>query len=149
MFKRICILYDNSNSARYALKRGVELAKEQKAKLRIVHYINYITLSVGVEGIDAKSLHDKLMKEAQNLLKKAQKSAAQKNVKAEVALIEGNKITSSFETKILKEIKRWRADLIVMGTHGRSGVKRLIFGSSAEHIIRKSHVSMLIFRSKK
>jgi nucleotide-binding universal stress UspA family protein len=48
---------------------------------------------------------------------------------------------------ILDEARRWRADLIVMGTHGRSGLRRLALGSEAERVARMAQVPVLLARA--
>ncbi|HTO42664.1 MAG TPA: universal stress protein, partial [Burkholderiales bacterium] len=48
----------------------------------------------------------------------------------------------------VKEAKRWRADLIVMGTHGRHGITRLALGSDAEQVVRRSPVPVLLTRAR-
>jgi nucleotide-binding universal stress UspA family protein len=50
---------------------------------------------------------------------------------------------------IVAQANKWRADLIVLGTHGRRGVKRLVMGSDAEQVVRTTRVSVLLVRSKK
>jgi nucleotide-binding universal stress UspA family protein len=49
---------------------------------------------------------------------------------------------------IVEQARKWRADLIVLGTHGRRGVRRLVMGSDAEQVIRATRVPVLLVRSK-
>ena len=49
---------------------------------------------------------------------------------------------------IVEDAKKWKADLIVLGTHGRRGIRRLVMGSDAEEIVRTSPVPVLLVRSK-
>ena len=49
---------------------------------------------------------------------------------------------------IVAQAKKWGADLIVLGTHGRRGVKRLVMGSDAEQVVRTSPVPVLLVRAK-
>ena len=49
---------------------------------------------------------------------------------------------------IVADAKKWKADLIVLGTHGRRGIRRLVMGSDAEEIVRTSPVPVLLVRSK-
>ena len=49
---------------------------------------------------------------------------------------------------IVRQAKRWRADLIVLGTHGRRGLRRLVLGSDAEQIVRTSPVPVLLVRAR-
>jgi nucleotide-binding universal stress UspA family protein len=49
---------------------------------------------------------------------------------------------------IVAEAKKWKADLIVMGTHGRRGVRRLVMGSDAEQVLRETPVPVLLVRAR-
>ena len=49
---------------------------------------------------------------------------------------------------ILRDAKKWRADLIVMGTHGRRRIRRVVLGSDAEHVVRESPVPVLLVRAR-
>jgi nucleotide-binding universal stress UspA family protein len=49
---------------------------------------------------------------------------------------------------IVREAKKWRADVIVLGTHGRSGLSRVVLGSDAELVVRESPVPVLLVRGR-
>ncbi|MBI2793010.1 MAG: universal stress protein [Gammaproteobacteria bacterium] len=149
MFKRILIPIDGSKAANLALSKAITLCKNQKARLLIVHSIDYMKLAIGVEGVDAVTLHKGLKKTGKKMLEKAQKLAEKRKVKAETRLIESLKLTSRIDNKVVKEAKRWRADLIVLGTHKKHGIKHLIFGSEAENIMHKTKIPILLFRAEK
>lgn len=149
MFKRIIVTMDDTKAAHYALDKAIELAKEQKAKLRIVHVVDYVNLTAGVEGINVERFMESLKDFGKNLLKRSVELAAKKGVKAERKLIESSELISHIAEKILTDAEKWRADLIIVGTHGRRGIKRLFWGSVAETIIRDAKAPILIFRRKK
>ena len=71
----------------------------------------------------------------------------QAGVAAEVKLMEagGERIAGV----ILEEARRWSAELIVIGTHGRSGFSRVLFGSVAEGMVRMAHIPVLLIRGDK
>lgn len=140
---------DDTKTAHYALERAIQLAKEQKAKLRIVHVVDYINLTAGVEGVNVERFMDSIKEFGKDLLKRSVEAAAKKGVKAEKKLIESSELMSHIADKILNDATKWRADLIVVGTHGRRGIKRLFWGSVAETIIREASIPILIFRKKK
>ena len=50
---------------------------------------------------------------------------------------------------IVAQAKKWRADIIVIGTHGRRGLRRLVMGSDAEEVVRTSPVPVLLVRPKR
>jgi len=48
---------------------------------------------------------------------------------------------------IVEQANKWGAELIVLGTHGRRGIKRMVLGSDAEHVVRQSSVPVLLVRA--
>jgi nucleotide-binding universal stress UspA family protein len=57
-------------------------------------------------------------------------------------------VTKRVADEVLREAKRWEADLIVMGTHGRRGVQRLVLGSDAEQVVRQAEIPVLLVPSR-
>jgi nucleotide-binding universal stress UspA family protein len=88
IFKRILIPIDGSKAATLALTAAIALSKNQNATLLIVHSIDYMKLALGVEGVDAVTIHTGLKKEGEKMLDKAKKLAQKKKVKVETKLIE-------------------------------------------------------------
>ena len=78
------------------------------------------------------------------MLDAASKVALKQGVKAAASLVESRGRPVS--DVILDEARKWRADLIVMGTHGRRGVNRLLLGSDAERVLRSAPVPVLLVR---
>lgn len=148
MFKRILVPIDNSKAAKLALSKAIEFCHEHKAKLRIVHAVDYIALSAGVDGIDADVMHTELKAAADKLLNNAKKKAEKKKVKADIHLIESFKITSNVESLILKAVKSWRADLVVIGMNKKGGLQKLFYGSHSEKMIEKIAAPILLIKSK-
>jgi nucleotide-binding universal stress UspA family protein len=81
------------------------------------------------------------------LLGKAEKLALSQGIKPESELLgsAGGRIADV----IVERAKRWDADLIVMGTHGRRGVKRMLMGSDAELVIRNAFIPVLLVHAKR
>lgn len=148
MFKRILVPIDGGKVGNCALRKAIALSKDQKCKLRIVHTIDYLALTAGVEGVDAVTLQKSLKKAAEKILEKAKKAAMKKRVKAEVNLIESFKLSNRIDDMILKDAKRWKADLIVVATRKQRGIKQILFGSNAENITQKSNIPILLIRTK-
>ena len=69
----------------------------------------------------------------------------QRRVKVDTVLLEtlGHPVADL----IIKQSKKWRADVIVLGTHGRRGLSRLLMGSDAEMVVREAQVPVLLVRS--
>ncbi|MGW8270449.1 MAG: universal stress protein, partial [Burkholderiales bacterium] len=88
----------------------------------------------------------KLARSGRAILDAARRSAKKAGVEAETVLREP--LTKRVADEVLREAKKWRADLIVMGTHGRRGVRRLVLGSDAEQIVRQADVPVLLLHGR-
>jgi nucleotide-binding universal stress UspA family protein len=89
-----------------------------------------------------------LVRSVQQLGEKAVKEAAlladKKGLRADTSVVSGSGRHAS--DVILEEARKWHADLIVMGTHGRRGFSRLLLGSDAERVLRDTPVPLLLIR---
>ena len=81
----------------------------------------------------------------QELLNQARAQAIDQGIAADVVLDEapGRRLADA----VLEQVRSWPADLIVLGTHGRRGVSRLLLGSDAEQVLRVAPVPVLLVRS--
>ena len=149
MYRRILVPVDGSHTSARGLEEAIRLAKEQRARLRLVHVVEeYVVVqSAGLDGTGfyAGDLIDSLRDESKKIIANATALAGKRGVKADAATFESFSNRSS--DYIIREAKKWHADLIVMGTHGRRGVNRLVLGSDAEIVVRTSPVPVLLVRS--
>jgi nucleotide-binding universal stress UspA family protein len=149
MYKRILIPVDGSDTSTRGLEQAIRLAKDQGARLRLVHVVEeYVVVqSAGVPeaGSYVGDLIDSLQAEGKKIIAKATALAGRRGVKADGVTFES--FSSRSSDYIVREAKKWKADLIVMGTHGRRGVNRLVLGSDAEIVVRTSPVPVLLVRS--
>ena len=148
MYRRILVPIDGSHTSALGLEEAIRLAKNQHAKLRLVHVVDEFALTQNYDGmalINADKLIDSLRDSGRQTIARAIALARRHGVKAESALFES--LSGRVSEHILGEAKKWRADLIVMGTHGRRGVNRLVLGSDAEVVLRSTPVPVLLVRS--
>jgi len=146
MYQRILVPVDGSHTSTLGLQEAIRIAIDQRAKLRIVHVVDEIVVAQNFEGfINTGDLVGALRDAGKKALQNALALARKRDLKPESALFEslGGRISEI----IVKEAKKWRADLIVMGTHGRRGVTRMVLGSDAEAILRSTPVPVLLVRS--
>jgi nucleotide-binding universal stress UspA family protein len=142
MYGRILVAIDGSHCSDLALQEALKLAKETKAKLHLTHAID---VKPGVEGgLDLESFRQIARQEGNDLLNKVAFLAGQAGVDAETAMLESTRKQCS--KAIASEAKRWGADLIVMGTHGRTRIARLVLGSVAEGVVHIAPVPVLLIR---
>jgi len=143
MYHRILMPYDGSEASTHALKEALALAKDQAAQLRIIHIIDVNPPGIDPGFIDLQAYEQRMRADGQEVLDKARQIYCQDEVTPEFALIASSMPPSD---AIVEEARRWPADLIVMGTHGRSGLSHLLMGSVAESVFRKSPEPVLLFR---
>ncbi len=146
MYQRILVPVDGSHTSTLGLQEAIRIAIDQRAKLRIIHVVDELVVAQNFDGyLNTGDLLDTLRETGKKALQKALALARKRDLKAESAMFEspGGRISEV----IVKEAKKWRADLIVMGTHGRRGVTRMVLGSDAEAILRTTPVPVLLVRS--
>jgi nucleotide-binding universal stress UspA family protein len=148
VYKRILLAVDGSSTSDAALREALALARDARARLRIVHVIDspydYPDVMFGHVAGDLEDLQQAWQKTGQAVLDRALLVTREFSFEAEASLIEtgGRRVPEA----IVDEARRWGADLIVVGTHGRRGLDRLLLGSVAEGVSRTSPVSVLLVR---
>jgi nucleotide-binding universal stress UspA family protein len=141
-YRKILIAVDGSEYCVTAAKKGLELSHQLHAKAALLFVVD---TSKALGNVDAGITHEQalivLKKEAEQTLDQL---AAEYNGADLVKLMpEGHP-----REEILKAAEVWDADLIVIGTHGRSGLMRLLLGSTAEYIVRHSKIPVMVVPSK-
>ena len=146
MYDRILVPIDGSPTSERALAEAVGLARLCSATLRLLHVMDPLTHITGYERpeVFVREIEPALRKAAQDLLAKARDRVAGERVKAETALVDS--VGQRVSDVILEQAAAWPADLIVIGTHGRRGVDRVLMGSDAEQIARRAPVPVLLVR---
>ena len=145
-YRRILVALDGSAAAARGLREAIRLAGTQGARLVIVHVVNEHYAYYTHEGASFfAGMHGQLRREGEQLLDKAQALARRHDVEASTAL--RDTVGGSPAPQIVREAKKQRADLIVLGTHGRRGMRRLVLGSDAEEVVRTSPVPVLLVRA--
>ena len=141
--KTILFPTDFSNGARAAMDHAVSLAKDYQARLVLLYVIQDISIA---EWYIPSSLS------MTDLLEDMQKSASKEmdkwaiEVAAQVKNVEKMVVRGVPFVEIIRTAKDKNADLIVIGTHGRTGIDHLLFGSTAEKVVRKAHCPVLTVR---
>lgn len=148
MFKRILVAVDGSPTADQALQEAIKLAKEHQSQLRIVHAVDIVNIYMGAESVDPTEISDALTKSGQDILRKAEAVARQAEIPVETRLILIDRLGHRVPEMIAADAQAWPADLIVICTHGRSGLSHLFLGSVAEGVIRVATKPVLLIRGK-
>lgn len=147
LFKRIVVAIDGSSTSKMALREAIKLAKDQQSVLRIVYVVDVVTLAAE-SPYELVEYEDSVRRAGDRVLKQAAAAARKAGIEAETARLEVQKIQDRVADEIARNAKGWRADLIVVGTHGRRGLSRLFIGSVAESLVRVSPVPVLLIRGR-
>lgn len=148
MYKRIVVAVDGSDTSERALTEAIGLARDQQAKLRIVYAIDKANITAGAEFTPPPEMEKWWADAGREILDKTRNLAREAGVDAETQLIEIDKLGMGVAGGIIEDAKTWLADLLVAGTHGRSGLSHLLMGSVAEGIVRGCPVPVLLIRGK-
>jgi len=146
-YKRILVPVDGSRTSTVGLREAIRLAKGQGASLHLVHVVDgHYMLMSGIEsGGQTANVLRSLGQSGRRILRKAEALVKKQGLECSVALLET--LTGPAADPIVREARKRGVDLIVIGTHGRRGVRRLLMGSDAEQIVRTSPVPVMLVRS--
>ena len=145
-YRRILVPVDGSPTSNLGLIEAVRLAKDQAATLRLVHVLDELIVVPGAEAVVyLRNTVDLLREAGQQIVDAATALVRRNGLDAESVVREiiGGRAAEA----IVDEAKQWGADLIVLGTHGRRGVTRLVMGSDAEEIVRTAPVPVRLVRA--
>lgn len=146
MFKRILIPVDGSDTATQAFVAALQLARETGGIVRLVHTVNEMAYLGGIDpyGTYTADLAGMMREGGAKVLSDAMAVAQSAGVEASQALLDepGQRLGES----VAAAAKLWGADLIVVGSHGRRGLGRVLLGSGAEQILRLAPVPVLVIR---
>jgi nucleotide-binding universal stress UspA family protein len=149
MYRRILVPVDGSATSKIGLRHALGLAEDQHARVRVLNVLDEMIVAPMMDGYpaaDMDALIESMRVSGEQALQEARTMAAQADVAADTVLMESR--GRNVSDVILDAAKAFRADLIVMGTHGRRGFNRLILGSDAERVLRAAPVPVLLVRGE-
>ena len=147
MYKRIMVATDGSHLSQKAVLSAIEMALQFKAELLAVnvipHYIQaYFEGSFAVSEVDSQKIEEKWAHAAQKILDKVVEQAKSKGVDAQTAVVKSDDIAQG----VIDKAGSFKADVIVMASHGRKGLKRLLLGSETLAVLTHAKVPVLVLR---
>lgn len=149
MYARILIASDGSELADRALDHGLQLTKLAGSEVTIVTVTEPVTIVGGGYASIAGGVVDPLPelveaqeKAARELLQRAAKRAADQGVTAKTVLVDNTFAAEG----IVSTANETRAELIVMGSHGRRGLNRLLLGSQTNNVLAHTKIPVLVTR---
>jgi nucleotide-binding universal stress UspA family protein len=148
MYERILVPLDDSQTAAWGLNRAIALAKLAHAQLRLFHVAESLPFAVRSPVVAAYSedLISQLRKGGEELLENARAKVQAEGIVVDTVLRDGS--AGRIHSLVVEEAKGWKADLIVIGTHGRRGASRLFIGSDAEQVARTAPVPVMLVRDQ-
>jgi nucleotide-binding universal stress UspA family protein len=138
---------DFSRASTPAFKRAVAMAKDNRAELLVVHVLTPAAPMLMADGYIPATVYDDVeaaaRAEAQKQLRKLVDKAKQSGVRAKSVLLEG-----IAHERIVQAARSRKADVVVIGTHGRTGFARFFLGSVASRVLAISPCPVLTVRGK-
>lgn len=145
MFKTILFATDFSESSDHAFQYALSLARKFESRLGIIHVISEPVDLRGfyVPHISFDKLEEEIEQGALKMMEKFCRTHTKDYPKVESFVVPGIPYD-----EIIKKGVEISADLIVVGTHGRTGLDHVLFGSTAEKVVRKSTIPVMTIRIK-
>jgi universal stress protein A len=142
LVQHVLVPIDFSNTADRALEYALALAQQLQARLTLLHVLHLTPLAMGdmTTGVPVTAL-DALETEAHQLLQASLDRVQHAGLQGDCLLVQGTPTHTIVETAGEQEV-----DLIIMGTHGRTGLAHVLLGSVAEHVIRQAPCPVLVMR---
>lgn len=151
MYKNILVAIDESTTSRRALDEAIALAKLHAARLEIVHAVDESVIDAfanhGVALANAEHLDNALLGAGQSVLAEAVETATAAGLAPASHLLTSHDLHAA--DQIAQAVTAANADLLIVGSHGRRGFRRLLLGSVAENLLRKVDISVLIVRGQR
>ncbi len=146
MYERILVPTDGSATSNAGLAEATKLAKIVGARLRLLHVVDELSFIGAVGGFGALTADvlDRLKSAGETFLKEAKTRVEKEGLEVDTVLLES--VEGRLADRVLEQVDAWGADLLVLGTHGRRGVQRMLLGSDAEQIVRIATVPVLLVR---
>jgi nucleotide-binding universal stress UspA family protein len=139
MYRQILVAVDGSETAQRALAAALDLARESGGAVRLVHAFEASTYLAG--GAYDAGVLDRAREYAADILAAALRTAQDTGVPSDSRLLDSP--SERLGELVAGAAREWNADLIVVGSHGRRGVRRALLGSGAEDVLRNSPVPVL------
>jgi nucleotide-binding universal stress UspA family protein len=147
MYQRILVATDGSTLSKKAVTSAIALASLCGAELIALKVVprypqSYFEGSIPLSSEDVARVEKQWSDEGQSVVDGVKKTAEAKGVKVKGVLVKSDVISDA----IISAAKKHKADLIVMASHGRRGIKRLLLGSETQQVLTHSHTPVLVLR---
>ncbi|HIJ59854.1 MAG TPA: universal stress protein [Nitrospirae bacterium] len=138
--QKILVAHDGSKSSDKALKKAVELAVNFHASLTVLSVVPELYLTEISES-DKQKIFNSLSKETTDAMEKIRKSLSGKSIEVKTLVRQGDPAE-----KILETAQKMKADVLVMGSHGRHGTKKFLMGSVSSKVVDNSKCPVFVVK---
>ena len=148
MYERILVATDGSELSELAIHSAIDLALLTQAELiavKVVHHYpaSYFEGSLLLSQVEVDRLTEQANAEAQRVVDEVKATADARGVRNARAIVMQAELVSE---ALIEAARVHHCDLIVMASHGRRGIKRLLMGSETLHVLTHSHTPVLVLR---
>lgn len=142
---KILLAVDDSKHSQAATQAVLAQARPQDSEVAVLHVVEPLPLLVAREmaGYDPKldAARKGQLQQAKELVEKTAEALRSKGLKVTAAVKEGNP-----KSEIIDHAAKWHADLIILGSHGKTGLDRFLLGSVSDAVARHAHCSVELVR---
>ena len=147
MYQRILVTTDGSSLSKKAVTNAIQLAATCGAELVAMKVVSrypqtYFEGSIPLDAKEVGRIEKQWQDAAQENLAAVQKAASAKGVSCKSVTVKSDVVSDA----IIATAKKQKADLIVMASHGRKGIKRLLLGSETQQVLTHCHTPVLVLR---
>ncbi len=147
MYKRILVPTDGSTLSKKAVKSAIEQASLSGAELIALYVvprypISYFEGGISVSDSEVARTEKQWAAKGQAVVDEVARVATAEGVKAKGILTRSDLVAES----VIAAAKKHKCDLIVMASHGRKGIKRVLLGSETQHVLTHSTLPVLVLR---
>ena len=147
MYRKILVATDGSTLSKKAVRSAIELAGAVGAELIALYVvprypISYFEGGVTVSTVDIARTEKQWAERGQAVVDAVRDAAVAEGVKARATVVKSDLIAEA----ILANVKKNKCDLVVMASHGRRGLKRILLGSETQQVLTHSTVPVLVLR---
>ncbi|MHB1121791.1 MAG: universal stress protein [Ramlibacter sp.] len=147
MYRKLLVATDGSPLSRKAVKSAIDLAGAVGAELVALYVVprypvSYFEGGISVSPQEVARIEKQWTDQGQDVVDAVASAAQAAGIKAKAVVARSDLVAES----ILAVAKKHRCDLIVMASHGRKGIKRILLGSETQHVLTRSSVPVLVLR---
>ena len=147
MYRKILVATDGSTLSKKAVRSAIELAVAVGAELVAVYVVprypvSYFEGGVTVSTAEIARTEKQWAEKGQAVVDAVRDAAEAAGVKAKATIARSDLVAEA----ILANVKKYKCDLVVMASHGRKGLKRILLGSETQHVLTHSTVPVLVLR---